>query len=150
VHIEQGYLDLETPAPDTDVMICEPAAVGGRVRRAVAHDGSVICTHTVKRGIGLVREELERTITLEQFERVWRDPATFRLRKTRYRVKARDRLWEIDDFDDLDVVLAEVELPTADAEAAIPDWLAAHVVREVTDEPAFTSHAIACRLAGGG
>ena len=150
VRIEQGYLDLETLTADANVMGGEPAEVGGRVRRAVTTDGSVICTHTLKRGIGLVREELQRTITTAQFERVWGDPATFRLRKTRYRVEAGDRLWEIDDFDDFDVVLAEVELPAADAEATIPPWLADHIVREVTDEPAFTNHAIARRLAAGG
>ena len=148
--IEQGYLYHEIPAADADLMTGEPATVGGRVRRAVSDDGRVVLTHTIKRGVGLVREELERSITTDQFERVWDDPATFRLRKTRFRVAAGDRIWEIDEFEDFDMVLAEVELPAADAEVVIPPWLAGHIVREVTDEPAFTNHAIARRLAESG
>ncbi|UCD76410.1 MAG: hypothetical protein JSV91_05690 [Phycisphaerales bacterium] len=148
--IEQGYLEIQMDGGNEALMTGEPVEVGGRVRRAVSMDGLVILTHTIKRGVGLVREELERPINIRQFQRVWRNPAAFRLRKTRYRVAVGDRVWEVDEFEDLDMVLAEVELPSRDAETVIPPWLANHIVREVTDEPAYTNHAIARRLAVGG
>jgi CYTH domain-containing protein len=53
--------------------------------------------------------------------------------------------WEIDVFEDRPLVLAEVELPSADAEAPPPAWLARHVVREVTDDPAYANSALARR-----
>ena len=42
-----------------------------------------------------------------------------------------------------DLVLAEVELSSASERPALPDWLAPHVVREVTDDPRFTNLALA-------
>ena len=47
------------------------------------------------------------------------------------------RTWEIDQFLDRDLVLAEVELPSAATEVTVPPWLAPVVRREVTDEPAY-------------
>jgi len=46
-------------------------------------------------------------------------------------------VWEVDEFTDRDLWLAEVELPSADHEAKPPDWLAPHIVREVTNEPEY-------------
>jgi CYTH domain-containing protein len=45
--------------------------------------------------------------------------------------------WEIDEFLDRDLVLAEVELPDPAAKFALPEWLEPFVVREVTEDPAF-------------
>ena len=129
--MEQGYL------PD------DP----GRLRRAVGPDGRPVCTLTVKTGLGLVRREDERTISEQEFTRLWPRTAGRRLVKTRYRVDERGLVWEIDDYDDLELVLAEVELPSADAPITVPDWLAPHIVREVTDEPQYQNYEIALRMA---
>ena len=43
----------------------------------------------------------------------------------------------------LDLVLAELEIPYVDFQVVFPPWLASHVVREVTDEPAYRNVAIA-------
>jgi CYTH domain-containing protein len=51
--------------------------------------------------------------------------------------------WEIDHFLDRDLTLAEVELETADAKPAPPDWLQPHVVREVTDDAAYLNYNLA-------
>ena len=45
--------------------------------------------------------------------------------------------WEIDEFADRKLVLAEVELPVEDAGVEIPKWLRPLLVREVTDEEEF-------------
>ncbi|MCP3905381.1 MAG: hypothetical protein GY715_17270 [Planctomycetes bacterium] len=138
VRIEQGYLP---PAPDG-------AALSGRIRRAVDADGAVRCTHTIKRGRGVRREEIEREISEECFRREWERADAARLTKTRHRVDAglvggAPAVWEIDEFDDHDLVYAEIELPSEDAVFEIPPWLAPHVVREVTDEIAYGNASIA-------
>ena len=45
--------------------------------------------------------------------------------------------WEIDEFKNRDLVLAEIELESEDDDVAFPDWLAPAVQREVTGEPEF-------------
>ncbi|MHC4275537.1 MAG: CYTH domain-containing protein [Planctomycetota bacterium] len=119
----------------------------GRLRRAVGPDGAPVCTLTVKTGLGLVRREDERTISEQEFRKHWPRTAGRRLTKTRYRIEQDGLVWEIDRYDGLDLVLAEVELPSADTEITVPDWLQPHVVREVTDEPQFQNYEIALRMA---
>ena len=106
-------------------------------------DGSVVCTHTIKRGEGLVREETQHEITEAEFEADWPRTVDRRLLKTRHSVIEGDLTWEIDEYDELDLVLAEVELTSPDQASPIPEWLAEYVVREVTDEPAYCNYEIA-------
>ncbi|MCA9285434.1 MAG: hypothetical protein KDA22_09480 [Phycisphaerales bacterium] len=134
--IVQGYLP-EAPPPE-----CPP----GRLRSVVRPDGTTIYFHTVKTGTGLVRTEVERRIDRKEFDALWPHTAGRRLAKTRYRVAEGERVWEIDRFHGIDLVLAEVELPTPDATVEIPPWLAPLVVREVTDEPEYRNSQIALRV----
>jgi CYTH domain-containing protein len=134
--IEQGYLPL---APVT------PHQLEGRLRRITHSDGSVEHIHTIKSGIGLVRQETERNIDSETFAREWPRTIGRRLEKVRTRISVGDRVWEIDQFTQIPLVLAECELPSADAPLEIPDWLAPFIVREVTEEPAFRNAELALR-----
>lgn len=143
--IEQGYLPPDEHTADLNATGSE--LTEGRLRRTIHADGSVDCSHTIKHGEGLVRRELQRAITLKQFEQGWPRTAGRRLRKTRYLITAAPLVWEIDEFDELDLVLAEVELPSPDAKVTIPHWLAAHIVREVTEEPAYRNYNLAIRAA---
>ena len=68
-----------------------------------------------------------------------------RLSKTRYFVTVDEQLWAVDEFDDLNVVMAEAELPTPETNVTLPDWLAAVLVREVTEEPEYRSYSLAVR-----
>ena len=150
--IEQGYLappaQWNTPgAEHAEEQPSLPKA--GRIRRIVFADGSIICTHTIKKGSGLVRDETERTISIEQFEQLWPQTSGRRLRKQRHRVHVNHSVWEIDEFEDVDLVLAEVELDAPDAHVPCPPWLEAHVVREVTDDPQYTNAAIAQKIGRG-
>lgn len=130
--IEQGYLPGQ-----------------GRLRRITRADGRVVLIHTLKQGVGLVRQEVEREITPEAFERDWPATQGARLRKTRHRVPdaATGLVWEIDVFDQPPgLVLAEVELPEARHPSSPPAWLAPFIEREVTDDPRYTNRAIAAAL----
>jgi CYTH domain-containing protein len=55
--------------------------------------------------------------------------------KTRYRIPVGDLLWEVDDFVGLNqgLVMAEVELSSAEQTIALPDW----VGEEVSDDPRY-------------
>jgi adenylate cyclase len=98
-----------------------------------------------------VRTEEHLPITAESFERLWQLTRGRRLTKSRYRVPCdvggEQRIWEIDEFDELELVLAEVELPHENAEAPVPHWLRPHIVRDVTDEKQYRNYELALRLA---
>ncbi|HMN96480.1 MAG TPA: hypothetical protein PKC43_08860 [Phycisphaerales bacterium] len=137
LRIAQGYL------PD-DAQ--RTLGVEGRIRSIHRPDGRVEHVHTVKTGSGLVRTEIERPLSEAEFQRLWPATAGRRLSKTRFAVADGALTWEIDRFDDLDLVLAEVELPSADFAVTLPPWLAPHVVRDVTEEPAYRNFEIALRV----
>lgn len=145
--LEQGYL------PERKASAGETAdhSPEGRLRRITAPDGRTRLEHTIKRGSGLVRSEEHLAITPERFEQLWPLTRGRRLAKTRYRVPCDDgnerRVWEIDDFDDLELVLAEVELPEANAAAPIPGWLSPHIIREITNEKQYRNYELALHLA---
>ncbi len=60
--------------------------------------------------------------------------------KTRHLVRQGDLLWEIDEFHDANagLVVAEIELPSADTEFEKPVWLA----DEVSDDGRYTNYAL--------
>lgn len=126
--LEQGYL------PGTVLV--------ERVRRTKTGE-TVKYTRTVKAGSGLVRTEIEEPCTFAVFKSLWPLTKGKRIRKKRYRLADAGHVWEIDQFLDRKLVLAEVELDSAKDEVAIPDWLARCVVREVTTEPEYLNHTLA-------
>ncbi|MGE0787800.1 MAG: CHAD domain-containing protein [Sandaracinaceae bacterium] len=128
VTIDQGYLPGQS--------LIE------RVRRSRTESG-VTHVRTVKLGRGITRVEVEEECDAATFEALWALTLTRRVRKRRYRVPEGDRVWEIDSFDDRDLTLAEIELASADEDVALPEWLAPHVVREVTDEPEYVNARLA-------
>jgi CYTH domain-containing protein len=124
VEIEQGYL---------------PGQVIQERLRRVRGRGGVRCFRTVKLGAGVTRQEFEEDTTEQIFEALWPLTAGHRLTKRRYRVAEGDLTWEIDEFTDRDLVLAEVELDSEHRHPEPPAWLAPHLVREVTDDPAYVN-----------
>jgi CHAD domain-containing protein/CYTH domain-containing protein len=124
VEIEQGYLPGER--------LIE------RLRRVRSGD-AVELVRTVKEGSGLARLEIEEMVTPDVFARFWPLTVGRRLRKRRYRVAEGPVTWEIDEFLDRELVLAEVELPAERTEIRIPEWLQPHVEREVTEDSAYTN-----------
>ena len=141
--IDQGYLSSQVPV-ERDA--AAPHFGAGRLRRTKMPDGSIVHTHTIKLGAGERRSEIEREITRAEFELHWPKTQTRRLRKTRYQVHDGTLTWEIDVFDQPSLVLVEVELSSTNTFVKIPAWLEPIIVREVTDDPAFTNANIAARL----
>lgn len=123
--IVQGYLTTT------------PAAVRVR-RRGDAH------TLTIKTGTGLVRTEIEREITNDEFNALWDVATDLRIEKRRHLVPlAGGLVAELDLFTGAlaDRRLVEVEFDTDDAAARFepPIWFG----REVTDDGRYTNASLA-------
>lgn len=114
-----------------------------RLRRQRSRSGKVKYFRTVKIGRGVVRTELEDATDADTFEHLWLLTEGRRLRKRRYLVPNGRDVWEIDEFLDRPLVLAELELSRANARVKIPDWLAPVLVREVTDDARYTNRSLA-------
>jgi adenylate cyclase len=121
VVFRQGYLSTE---PERSV----------RVRRS--GDGAFVTIKGITGPSGASRAEFEYPIPVEDADAMLDDLAVKPvIEKTRYRVQAGGRLWEIDVFAGVNVglVVAEVELPTEDATVAVPSWAG----DEVTGDPRY-------------
>lgn len=107
-----------------------------RLRR-ISQNGTDEWLRTVKLGSGLQRLEFEERTTREMFDVLWPLTEGHRIAKRRYRVPVDDLVWEIDEFLDRDLVLAEVELSDPTAPLEVPGWLTTCLVREVTGDPTY-------------
>ena len=141
--IERKYLlkQLPTAVAGTKVVDVDQGWLPGtrlveRIRRVVGGDGERYF-RTVKMGEGIARIEIEEEASPQVFESLWPLTEGRRVRKRRYYVREGDLTWEIDEFLDRDLALAEVELPRTDTPVTVPDWLRDCVEREVTGEPQY-------------
>jgi len=107
--IEQTYLAL-----DGDQEL--------RVRKIVdMQTGAVEFTHTFKKGWGLAREEVEYSISEGLYEQVVKAHGAIPLTKRRVTARWGERIIEIDDYNQIDLMVLEVEFPSLeDAEAFVP------------------------------
>ena len=114
-----------------------------RLRREQWPDGTLKFYRTIKLGSGIERTEIEDECAAEIFEHLWQLTKGKRLTKRRHVVPNGADMWEIDEFTDRDLVLAELELDDANQRIDMPDWLRAVLVREVTDEKEYTNRSLA-------
>lgn len=136
-----------TPEP-TEVLEIDQGYLPGvrlveRLRRQRDRGGHTRYYRTVKVGIGVERMELEEETDARTFEHLWLLTEGRRLRKRRYVIPDAGRYWEVDEFLDRDLVLAELEIPNAATQIEIPDWLAPVLIREITSERQYTNRSLA-------
>jgi CHAD domain-containing protein/CYTH domain-containing protein len=77
------------------------------------------------------------------FEEIWPLTAGRRVAKRRHVISDYGVQWEIDQFLDRDLVIADVTVSERDVPVVIPEWLEPYIVREVTGDGAYTSLALA-------
>jgi adenylate cyclase len=124
VVMRQGYLSASLPAQEVKSSI--------RVRIAGEHANLNIKSAT----LGITRQEYEYPIPLadanELLDTLADDPL---IEKTRYHVQHGTHTWEIDVFagDNQGLVVAEIELSSADESFERPAWLG----EEVSDDPRY-------------
>ncbi|MDJ0520856.1 MAG: hypothetical protein QNJ90_02145 [Planctomycetota bacterium] len=126
--IEQGYLPSEQ--------------MEERVRRIQDADG-VRYKRTIKLGSGIRRLEIEEELEQHVFEVFWALTEGRRIRKRRHEVRHGDAVWEVDEFLDRDLWLAEIELPNAEHAFQVPGWLEAAGAREVTESGEYANRRLA-------
>ena len=150
LEIERKYLLSRLPAlpHPTDVLEIDQGYLPGinvleRLRRQRSQNGTTRYFRTMKLGSGVERIEMEDETDQRTFDHLWLLTEGRRLRKRRYLVPNGADTWEIDEFTDRVLVLAELEIDAAHAVISFPHWLTPTLVREVTDEPEFTNSSLA-------
>ena len=107
--------------------------------------GNYIYFMTRKRKAGGIRRiEIEERLTQEEYIAlmVEADPACRPIRKERYCLSQNGLYYEIDIYPDWkDQAILEIELYREDQEIVFPDFV--DVIREVTEDPAYSNHALA-------
>ena len=85
--------------------------------------------------VGIVRNEFEYEIPHADAVELLKIAAPFTLSKTRYKVEHAGKIWEVDIFEGrhAGLILAEVELESAEEKVELPDWVQA----EVSGDPRY-------------
>jgi adenylate cyclase len=147
LEIERKYLLSAMPRmPEPiDVLEIDQGYLPGvaRLRHQRSTSGAEQFFRTVKQGAGVQRTEIEDEIDRAEFDALWPQTSGRRVRKRRHVVANGDDHWEIDEFLDRALVLAELEFDDPEHSVVIPDWLRPVLVRDVTDEPEYTNRSLA-------
>jgi CYTH domain-containing protein len=154
LEIERKFLVKTPPAdlaryPKTSIiqgyLAVEPGRCQVRLRRQ--RDENYLSPEyylTVKLREGMVREEVNLSLSQENFDRLWPLTVGRRLDKTRYQIPYQGRTIELDIFHGtLDgLILAEVEFPDESQcrDFVSPAWLG----EDVTLDPAYKNTRLAC------
>ncbi|NHN34437.1 CYTH domain-containing protein [Paenibacillus agricola] len=103
-----------------------------RVRKLVDKDGVSHYTHTFKSGHGLVREEIEYSISEDVYKQLLAGSGLVPLEKVRTKVEHKGYVLEIDEYEQIHLVVVEVEFP--DVESAndyeVPGWFGKELGQE--------------------
>jgi CHAD domain-containing protein/CYTH domain-containing protein len=149
IEIERKYLLRAMPAvmPPSSVATIDQGYIPGerlieRMRRTCDDTGTRYY-RTIKTGSGVARVELEEETTAGVYAVMWELTEGRRIRKRRHTVRDNGLTWEVDEFTDRQLVLAEVELDDADAIVVLPPWIEPVVERDVTGDAKYTNHSLA-------
>jgi CYTH domain-containing protein len=116
-----------------------------RLRRTKdTHTGKVTYHYTKKRKIGRgLSSEIEREITEKSYRlRMYRSSKISSIRKRRHLYKTDDHVFEIDKFEDVRLIIMEIEFPTEETFVLMPKRIKSEVILEVTDIPEFSNFAL--------
>ncbi len=127
----QGYLNDQAALASG----AQKASVRVRVQ------GEAAFLNFKSRELGHTRQEFEYPIPLADARALLALCVGGLIDKRRHLVQYQGHLWEVDEFlgDNAGLVVAEIELDSADEAFATPDWLGA----EVTDDPRYYNVALA-------
>lgn len=133
VRMAQGYLN------DHAAVAAGTQQVSVRVRIA----GGRAFLNIKSREAGPSRQEFEYEVPVADAEALLKLCVGGLIDKTRHHVRVDGWLFEVDEFagDNAGLVVAEIELPAADAPFPRPAWLGT----EVTDQPRYYNLALAAR-----
>jgi adenylate cyclase len=133
---------LESQSPDIGVRYCQgyiPSSNGTTIRiRIIGKQGYL----TIKsKTVGYTRAEFEYLIPLHDAQEMLNNLCLKPLiEKFRYKIKADNLTWEIDEFlgENVGLIIAEVELENEHQQINLPPW----IDREVQDKKYFNSYLV--------
>ncbi|GHA70040.1 CYTH domain-containing protein [Cognatilysobacter bugurensis] len=129
----QGYLN--------DLAAMDRGAMKASVRVRIAGDGAWL--NLKSRELGHTRQEFDYPIPVDDARALLALCVGGLVDKRRHYVDHGGRTWEVDEFfgDNVGLVVAELELESADAAFERPDWIG----EEVTDQSRFYNLALSTR-----
>ena len=131
----------------TQTYLVKEGEYRARVRKSVT-DGVVTYTHTAKKHLtNMTRVEKETVIDEAAYLAflAQRDPLRAAIEKTRYAFPYEGHVIEVDIFPFwTDQAVLEAELQSEEEALILPPEL--HLIREVTDDPAYTNAALAKQI----
>lgn len=112
--IEQGYLNSN---PARSVRVRKKGNSGFLTIKGKSRDG------------GVSRFEWEKEISSEETDALLALCEPGKIRKTRYKIKSDDHIFEVDEFhgENEGLIIAEIELTSADEDFQKPEWLGEEV-----------------------
>lgn len=117
-----------------------------RYRYITDTNNNVKYVKTLKKYVShMVCEEIENEVTQNEYEEAEKK-AVSEILKLRYEFKHGDLVWQIDNFVNIKMVLAEVELPHENYIFEIPEKLEDAIVAEVTGVDGFSNESLAMFL----
>jgi adenylate cyclase len=121
VPMAQGYLN--------DLAVLDRGEMNVSVRVRIAGDAAFL--NLKSRELGHTRQEFDYPIPVADAQALLALCVGGRVEKRRHYVAHGGWTWEVDEFlgDNAGLVVAEIELPAADAAFDTPDWLGAEVTR---------------------
>lgn len=133
VPMAQGYLN--------DLAAMDTGAMKASVRVRIAGDEAFL--NLKSRELGHTRQEFDYPIPVEDARGLLALSVGGMVDKRRHYLEFEGHLWEVDEFlgDNAGLVVAEIELASADTVFAKPDWAGA----EVTDSVRYYNLALATR-----
>ena len=141
--IERKFLVNTSEYPKTDGVVYRqgylPTERGTTVRIRTTDTGAVISIKGAT--VGISRKEYEYSIPVADANEMLSSLCSgYIVEKVRYRIQQGDLVWEVDEFqgENKGLVVAEVELSSADQEVMIPNW----VGEEVSADLRYTNLAL--------
>ena len=133
VPMAQGYLN--------DLAAVDSGAMRTSIRVRIAGDSAYL--NLKSRELGHTRQEFDYPIPVADARALLALCVGGMIDKRRHYVEHAGHVWEVDEFlgDNAGLVVAEIELQSADESFARPDWLGA----EATDAPRYYNLALATR-----
>lgn len=119
-----------------------------RVRQRKYKDGRIDWLHTIKEDVDeMTRIEYEKLISIDEYHdfiKMCKSPETEAkyIQKRRYILNVNNDVWEIDEFLENKMVIAEIEIPSKDYSVTIPRSIQDTLVYEVTGINEFSNKSL--------